>query len=125
MHGLPHDTDLSFLAGRYLDGVCFEQGRLSLFFEASLLNKKGTDIYVQSKVIHHSKNGVIEWDCTKTLADSCSLLMLFRITILRGAGMPDGTLKLEFSNEEVVTIPVGNQKEESYRICDGDTIIVV
>lgn len=125
MHRLPQDIDLSFLTGRYVDGVCFERGRLSLFLEASVQNEKGIEIYVQSKVTHHSKRGVIEWDCTQPMAAACSLLLLFKVTILRGVGLPDGSLKLEFSNEETVTIRDSTAKTESYRIWDGDTAIVV
>jgi hypothetical protein len=125
MHGLPHDTDLSFLIGRDLDGICFERGQIHFQFHAPLSNLKGTGICVRSQVVHHAKHGVVEWDCSRPLMDSCSLLLLLRTTVVRAAGMPDGSLKLEFSNEEVATILLGNQKEESYRIWDGDITIVV
>jgi hypothetical protein len=124
MHGLPHHPDLSFLIGRDLDGICFERGKLHFQFHAPLSNLKGTGICVQSKVIHHAKHGVVEWDCSKPLIGSCSLLLLLRTTVV-GVGWPDGNVKLEFSNEEIVTILYSNEKTESYRIWDGDTIIVV
>jgi hypothetical protein len=125
MHGLPNHTDLSFLNGRDLDGICFERGQLHFRFHAPLSNLKGTGICVRSKVIHHAKHGVVEWDCSRPLIGSCRLLLLLRTTIICAVGMLDGRLKLELSNGEVVTVPVGNQKKESYRIWDGETIIVV
>lgn len=124
MHGLPHHPDLSFLIGRDLDGICFERGKLHFQFHAPLSNLKGTGICVSSKVIHHAKYGVIEWDCSRPLISSCSLLLLLRAIVVR-VGMPDGNLKLEFSNEETITILYNNSKTESYRIWDGDAIIVV
>ena len=124
MHGLPHDTDLSFLIGRDLDGICFERGQLHFQFHAPLSNLKGTGICVRTKVIHHAKHGVVEWDCSRPLIGSCSLLLLLRTTVVR-VGWPDGSLKLEFSNQEIVTIVYSYAKTDSYRIWDGDTIIVV
>jgi hypothetical protein len=124
MHGLPHPPDPSFLIGRDLDGICFERNQLHFQFHAPLSNLKGTGICVQSKVIHHAKHGVVEWDCGEQLTGSCSLLLLLRMTVVR-VGWPDGSLKLEFSNEETVTILYSNAKAESYRIWDGDTVIVV
>ncbi len=125
MHCASNHTDLSFLNGRDLDSICFERNQLHLQFNAPLSNLKGTGICVHFKVIHHAKHDVIEWDCNRPLNDSCSLLLLLRKTVIRAAGMPDGSLKLEFSNGEIVTIPVGNQKEESYRIWDGDRVFEV
>ncbi len=124
MHGLPHHPDPSFLIGRDLDGICFERGKLHFQFHAPLSNLKGTGICVQSKVIHHAKHGVIEWDCSKPLLGSCSLLLLLRTTIVH-VEWPGGNLKLEFSNEEIVTVLYSNANTESYRIWDEDTIIVV
>ena len=125
MLSFSNQTDLSFLNGRELDGICFERGQVHFQFQAPLSNLKGTGIRVCSKVIHHAKHGVVEWDCSRSLTGSCSLLLLLRKTVIRAAGIPDGSLKLEFSNGEVVTISGGNQKGESYVIWDGDTIIVV
>lgn len=124
MHGLLHHPDPSFLIGRDLDGICFERNQLHFQFHAPLSNLKGTGICVRSTVIHHAKHDVVEWDCSKPLIGSCSLLLLLRTTVVC-VGWPDGNLKLEFSNKEIVTILYSNAKTESYRIWDGDTIIVV
>lgn len=124
MHGLRHHPDLSFLIGRDLDSICFERNQLLFQFHAPLSNLKGTGICVRSKVLHHAKQGVVEWDCSKPLIGSCSLLLLLRTTVVR-VGWPDGSLKMELSNEETVTILYSNAKAESYRIWDGDTVIVV
>lgn len=125
MDSLPHRTDISFLSGKDLDQVCFEQGSLSLQFYAPMSNRKGTGICVQSKIVHRSNKSVFEWDCAKTLGSFCSLLMLLRSTVTRAVGRPDGALELEFSNGDLVTIPGGIHKKESYRVWDGETVIVV
>ncbi len=126
MPSLPYNTDLSSLSGRDLDQICFEQGSISLHFHAQMSNPKGTGISVRSKVIHHTKNNVTEWDCSKPFAAHCSLLMLLRATLSRVTGMPNRSLKLEFVNDEIVTIlSSDDHEEESYRIWDGDTLIVV
>lgn len=124
MHGLPQDADLSFLIGRDLDSIGFERGQLHFLFHAPLSNKKGTGISVRSRVIHYAKHAMTEWNCNEPLSTSCSLLLLLRSAVVCAAVMPDGGLKLEFSNKELVTIVDGNANTESYRIWDGDTLIV-
>ncbi len=125
MHGLTQDTDLSFLIGRELDCIGFERGQLHFLFHSPLPNEKGTGISVRSRVIHHAKHGMTEWDCSEPLATSCSLLLLLRTAVVCATGMPDGGLKLEFSNKELAIIVDGNANAESYRIWDEDRLIVV
>ncbi len=120
-----HRHDLSFLIGRDLDCICIEQGQLQLLFHAPVSNLRGVGIAIRSKMIHQAKSGTTEWDCDKPLPASCSLLMLLRAPLARVAGMPNGALKLEFTNDETITILASDRNGESYRIWDGNNVIVV
>lgn len=125
MYGLPQDTDLSFLIRRDLDCICIERGQLHLQFTAPLSNLKGTGICVRSRVIHHAQHGKVEWDCSKPLTGSCSLLLLLRVTVICVSETADGSLNLKFSNGGIVTILDSNFDTESYRIWDENSVIVV
>ena len=124
MKGSSHKHDLSFLIGRDLDCICIEHGQLQLLFHAPVSNLRGVGIAVQSRVIHQGKSGTMEWDCNKPVTAFCSLLMLLRAPLARVTGLPDGTLKLQFANDESVTILTSARNEHSYQVWDGDAVTV-
>ena len=113
MYRLPKDFDGSFLVGRTLEMVCFNQNQVYLHFDAKIT------ITIESSF--SSQNDQI----ISVPVRESNLMKLLELTVSEVQGEEDGTLLLTFSNGEMLKIYDTSQQYESYRITYKDNVIIV
>lgn len=125
MYGLKPDVDLSFFVGKELTQVAVGsydvQFHFTLPVPASLsVAQDWVSLAVQNYIEHSSKGVVNEWDRDENMPlSAASLVGLLGSSVVTVQGDPDGTLTLEFSNGDVVTI-FDREGYEAYQIHNGD-----
>ena len=130
MYGLKPDVDLSFFVGKDLTQVAVGAFDVQFHFSgpmpASLdIAQDTVSLAVQNQIEHSSKGIVNEWDGDENMPlSAASLLGLLGSSVVSVQGDPDGTLTLEFSNGDVVTV-FDCEHYEAYQICHGDQRIYV
>jgi len=120
MYGLKPDFDLSFFIGKELTQVAVGLCDVQLHFHEQV------SLSITSQTEHTSKDGVMVWDGDKKMPTlASSLLSLIGTNITSVEGLPDGTLTLGFSNQEVLVLYDDSSHYESYTIRHGDDLFVV
>ncbi|QOJ00933.1 MAG: hypothetical protein HRU70_10670 [Phycisphaeraceae bacterium] len=113
MYGLPKDFDGSFLVGRSLEMVCFNQNQVYLHFDADIT------ICIESAYSYKTEQ-VID-----VPARESNLMDLLGSAISAAQGDANGTLSLRFNNGDALKVYDTTKQYESYRIKYGDNTIIV
>jgi hypothetical protein len=113
MYGLPSDFDGTFLIGRVLEMVCFNQNQVYLHFDAK------TTITIESAFSYKSAQ-VIDLPVRES-----NLMELLGASVSRVQGEENGTLNLFFDNGQSLIVFDTTQQYESYRITYGSKAIIV
>ena len=128
MYGLKPDVDLSFFVGRELNAVTVGPADVQFNFDGPVLSpgvQSLLSLAVQNQIEHSSKGVVNEWDGDENMPlSAASLLGLLGSSVVSVQGDPDGTLTLEFSNGDSVTV-FDCEHYEAYQICYEDQRIYV
>ena len=128
MYGLKPDVDLSFFVGRDLTQVAVGSSDIQFHFAGPVLSpgvQSLVSLSVQNQIEHSSKGVVTEWDGDENMPlSAASLLGLLGSSVVSVQGDPDGTLTLEFSNGDVVTV-FDCEGYEAYQIYNGDQTIYI
>ena len=118
MYGLPKEFDGKFLVGRTLEMVCFNQNQVYLHFDAKVT------ITVESAFSHQGARGeairLIELP-----VEVSDLMVLLESSVSDVEGSKDGTLSLFFDNGHILRIYDDSPQYESYKIENGDAVIIV
>lgn len=116
MHGPPHNIDLSFLKGRELLQIGIGQFQLQFKFDQDVV------IFTESDFIFSSKG--IPNNLTSSPEAAAVIIALIGSSIADFEAKGDGTLQLNFSNEDKLTLFDDQVGYECYQIQHGKTVIV-
>jgi hypothetical protein len=125
MHGLPADTDLSFLVGAELVQVCIGYNEVVLhFLRPDNPTAPYPSITIESEVrlVYPNER---EFTSDAPLAIGPTLLPLLRIPITMASAVPPGTLRLQVSSGHVLDVIDAEEHYESYTVTNGNHVIVV
>jgi hypothetical protein len=118
MYGLPKHIELGFLLKKELQSVSFGLHEVILCFNDYLT------INVTSECTYQSKAGeIVKID--SYIASATLICTLISQSIAEARGEEDGTLTLQFTNGDMLTIYDDSNQYESYQIKHGDKLIVV
>lgn len=130
MYGLKPDVDLSFFIGKDLIQLAVGPGDVQFNFSGPMpsdlsVAPSPVSLSVQSRIEHSSREVITEWGRDESKPRSAaSLLGLVGSSVVSVQGDPDGTLTLEFSNGDIVTV-FDTEGYEAYQIFyEGVTIYV-
>jgi hypothetical protein len=119
MYGLPENFDTSFVLGRTLELICFNENTVYFHFDGGLLFSIESEYAYQS----HESGPVDHIHKVPFLTPH--IVQLLGVTISNASASPDGTLILTFVNEHRLKFFDTSRQYESYKIdFDGRTIIV-
>ena len=118
MYGLSKETDLTFLQGRKLELICFAIYQVNLHFDSNVL------ITIEGAFEHHVQGEALAESGQFPLSTS-RLMRLLEQHVREFQSKQDGTLTLEFSNEDKLVIHGDNGPYESYHIIHGGQVIHV
>jgi len=119
VYGLPKNIDLTFFQGMELELISFGSAQIQFYFSG------GIHIGFGGKLSHLSRGEVVVWEEGSPLAIAGGVLSLIGSRVTRVEGLPDGTLTLGFSNQEVLVLYDDSDHYESYTIRHGDDLFVV
>lgn len=118
MHALPAEFNGSFLIGRRLEQICFNENQISLHFNAD------ASITIEGGYAYQVAGLPVGSPTAFVPASHSNLMELLGQTISRVEGTTDGTLAMFFDNGYELRC-FENPHYESYRIRDGDHVIIV
>ena len=119
MYGLSDTEDLSFLAGAEVIQVCIGRHQAAIHFFP-----EDVAIFVETDMAFRSPGG--ESMRYQAIPESASMLVsLLNAFVTRASVKAPGTLSLEFSTGGVLEIEDTSDRYESFRIKNGDRLIVV
>jgi hypothetical protein len=113
MYGLPKDFDGSFLVGRTLEMVCFNQNQVYLHFDSDIT------ITIESAFSYKTEQ-VIDVPVQES-----NLMEMLGSTVSVAQGDANGTLSLLFNNGEALKVYDTTKQYESYTIAYGGKVIIV
>ena len=113
MYGLPKDFDGSFLVGRTLEMVCFNQNQVYLHFDAN------TTISIESAFSYKTEEVV------DVPVQESNLMEILGSAVSIAQGDANGTLSLLFNNGDTLKVYDTTQQYESYTISYGHKVIIV
>jgi hypothetical protein len=116
--GLPIGTDLSFLAHAILIQLCVGENEVILHLEPSIA------ITIESSVrLEHSDGALFSSEDAREMASR--LLPLLGKRIVEASVARPGSLRLTWTDGEVLDVLDSSKPYESYSIMHGDSLIVV
>jgi len=119
LYALPTDDDLKFLLGKTVELVCFAAYSLYIHMNENIM------ITVESS-FRHLRDGDESQSSEEAFPLSQSTLMrLLGNSVNSVHGKDNGTLRLDFSNNDVLIIYGDNGPYEAYHIKHGDSVITV
>jgi hypothetical protein len=122
VYGLPADFDASFLVGRMLSQIWFQEYSMQFLFGEALT--EGPTISLQSTFLFLSaSDGEVERG-EVPVSDS-RVMQLIGKHVRQAAGSIEGTLRLEFESGAAIEFLDDNEHYESYQIRAADRFIIV
>jgi hypothetical protein len=118
MYGLPKHVDLRFLIGKELLSISVAPNEVILRFDDYLTINITSECNYQPSV-----GEIIRIENYPASASLICRLLCSSITEVKGE--EDGTLVLQFSNGDTLTIFDDSKQYESYQIKHGDKLIIV
>ncbi len=119
MYGLPENFDTSFILGRTLELICFNENTVYLHFDGGLL------LSIESEYAHQKpESDAVDQIYEVPFLDP-NIAQLLGSPIIDGSASTDGTLILTFENGHRLQILDTSGQYESYRIDYGEVSIIV
>jgi cytoskeletal protein RodZ len=119
MYGLPDSFDASVLVARILEQICFTENQVTLQFDGAV------DITVESALMHGDRRNESSHQVIRVPVQESNLMRLLGSSVVASSSNNEGTLKLIFSNGDVLQILDDSEDYESYQLRIGETVIVV
>lgn len=119
MYGLPMNFSATFLNGRTLEQICFNQNQISLHFDSEVT------ITIESAFAHQQPESEEEVKLLEVPVLQSDLMQLLGRSVSRASGTDDGTLVLVFENGHTLKCFDTSREFESYQIRHGTSVIIV
>jgi hypothetical protein len=118
MYGLPEDFDGRFLVGKRVELVCFSENQVVLNFDADI------SIVVESSFSFRSKPNVNERTSDVPVMES-NLMELLGHKVFAVTVIGQRTLCVSFDNGSIFKCYDDTTQYESYKIRNGESVIIV
>jgi hypothetical protein len=119
MNGLPHDFNTDVFVARLLEQVCYTENQVTLHFDGDV------HIVLEGGFAHGDVESESIHQVLQVPVHESHLMRLLGASITEASASRDGTLRLVFSNGDVLNILNDTDEYESYQIQIGDKIVVV
>jgi hypothetical protein len=114
MYGLEKNIDLSFLTNKDLLQIAVSQFQITLYFSDEVT------VSIEGNFQHNN-----QINTNKSPNNASSLLDLLGSKTIEVENSGDGSIKISFSNGDVLNIFDSNKEYESYQLVNRKVVIVV